>query len=98
MSELTAQRISYMLRQRGLSGEMNAYGFPLNEKFRLERGSGIAGRGSAWAVTHIQTGERWRSVTTGKELSKHLDALFKEPKRGIYRGRHISRRRSVQSD
>jgi hypothetical protein len=88
---MTPEQVASILRRRGLPDKMNAYGFPLNEKFRLERGSSIAGRGNIWNVTHIQTGERWKGCETAKELRDHLTQLFTEPKLGIYRGRRYAR-------
>jgi hypothetical protein len=88
---MTSQEVASILRRRKLPDQMNPYGFPLNDKFRLERGSGIAGRGYVWNITHIQTGEKWRGCETPAELRKHLDHLFKELRLGIYRGRSYRR-------
>jgi hypothetical protein len=87
MIGISQAMVASILRKRGLFAEMTPYGFPLTGKFRLERGSGIAGRENVWAITHIQTGERWRPCETTRQLSAQLDGLLKEPKLGIYRGR-----------
>lgn len=73
---MTAKQVASILRMRHLPDQMNAYGFPLDEKFRIERGSGIAGRGNIWCITHIQTGERWKGCETAAELRSQLTRIF----------------------
>src|ERR1700733_1600721 len=89
---MTSEQVASILCRRHLSDTMNAYGFPLNDKFRLERGSGIAGRGNVWNITHIQTGEKWQGCETAKELRLQLTSFFKVPTFGVNRGRKPMRR------
>lgn len=66
MYGMEADEVRFILRSLGLSDVANAHGFPVGgiqefyglRRYRVERGSGIAGRGTLWALVEIGSGER----------------------------------------
>src|SRR5271157_1060474 len=53
---MRAQKVAALLRTLGLPDTMNPYGFAISKNYRLECGSGIAGRTEQWRIVHIPTG------------------------------------------
>lgn len=80
---LTMKRVCEIATEFGVSGTPGPLGVTLplllgtawyhrSRQHRIECGSGIAGRGTAWRVVDVQSGESTESVTTAKDLRRLL--------------------------
>lgn len=73
MSDSVVPRV---LTALGLPVRPTPYGYDLGlyegEPFRLERGSGIAGRGHEWNITNVRSGERGPRAKETGELRRRL--------------------------
>lgn len=79
MSGLTHLRVIATVREIGLTWDADPHGVHVDAEHRLERGSGIAGRGGAWRIVIKRTGESWGNmpfVDTLKELRWWLRAFM----------------------
>jgi len=86
---MNTQQVAKILLSMGLPDKASPYGFDLGSLrdfygirlFRLERGSGIAGRGELWTLVEIATGEaREPACRTEKELRRVLREWLAGPK------------------
>lgn len=61
--------------------EAGPHGFTVgrDNDMRIERGSGIAGRGDRWAVVDVKTGDRTKSVSQRRDLRRLIVEWFAGP-------------------
>jgi hypothetical protein len=93
---MTKEQVSEVLRSLSLPNFMNAYGFPIGYapgrpldtwgdifvrgEYRVERGSGIGGRGDTWRIVNVQTGESGPACKTSRQLHRELREWLAGPK------------------
>lgn len=70
------------------------YGYAIESDYRIERGSGIAGRGT-WALTEVGSGERGKPCSRISELAKVLREWLAGPK-PQFAGEWYARRHSTK--
>ncbi len=95
---ILAEEVAAIVRELGLPDRSGPLGFDLgyhgSERFRLQRGSGIAGRGNLWALVEVHRGEQvGHSCEKPSELRRVLLEWMAGPRpsQTAYARRHRNR-------